>query len=105
MIKKSFYLLLGLSCFHMATANPEAEKVYLIQIVNQLDAMQPLIMAASDAQLPDQRITFHYQQYHDNQGHLHNGLLEDVQAVKAGILEHLHSPAIEPRLVRRLSKS
>ena len=102
MIKKSFYLLLGLSCFHMATANLDTEKVYLTQIVNQLDALQPLIMAASEAQPPDQRVTFHYQQYRDNQGRVHNGLLEDVQAVKAGVVEHLNAPAIEPRSIRPL---
>ena len=102
MIKKSFAFLLGLSCAHLATANPEAEKVYLTQIVNQLDALQPLIIAASGAQSPDQRVTFHYQQYCDKQGRVHNGLLEDVQAVKAGVVEHLNAPAIEPRSIKPL---
>lgn len=55
------------------------EDVYLKQIYNQLDAIQPFIMAAQKAQLKNQRIQFHYTKYKDNQGNWHNGLLEDIQ--------------------------
>lgn len=87
------------------TDNPttsDAEKVYLVQIINQLDAMQPLILAAKNAQLSDKRVQFHYHRYRDNQGKLQNGLLEDVQSIKLGITQYLDQPAIEPRSVQPL---
>jgi RAQPRD family integrative conjugative element protein len=87
------------------TDNPttsDAEKAYLVQIINQLDAMQPLIIAAQNAQLSDKRVQFHYRHYQDSQGKTQNGLLEDVQAIKAGITQYLNQPAIEPRNVQPL---
>lgn len=87
------------------TNNPtttDAEKAYLVQIMNQLDALQPLILAAQKSQLPDKRVQFHYSRYQDNEGNEHNGLLEDVAAIKAGITQYLNQPAIEPRTVQPL---
>ncbi|MCD6047009.1 MAG: hypothetical protein K0S08_656 [Gammaproteobacteria bacterium] len=78
------------------------EKAYLIQIINQLDALQPLILAAQQAQLTDKRVTFHYTHYQDNQGQTHNGLLEDTQSIKAGVIQYLNQPTVEPRVVQPL---
>ena len=77
----------------------DLEKTYLVQIINQLDAMQPFIVSAEQAQLPNKRIQFHYSRYQDNQGQWHAGLLEDIHSIKAGVLEYLHQPTIEPRVV------
>jgi len=77
----------------------ELEKTYLVQIINQLDAIQPVIISAQQAQLANKRIQFHYNRYQDNQGKWHEGLLEDMHSIKAGVLEYLHQPTIEPRVV------
>lgn len=87
------------------TDNPTTnndEKAYLIQIINQLDALKPLILAAQNAQLSDKRVQFHYTRYQDSQGQLHNGLLEDTESVKAGVVQYLNQPTVEPRTVRPL---
>ncbi len=80
----------------------DAESAYLVQVMNQLDAMQPLILAAQKAQLPNKRVKFHYTHYQDSQGKTQNGLLEDVKSIKAGIAQYLNEPAIEPRIVQPL---
>jgi RAQPRD family integrative conjugative element protein len=80
-------------------ASEAQEKIYLTQILNQLDAIQPLAIVANKAQPQNTRIQFHYTRYRDNQGQLHNGLLEDIQAIKAGITQKLNDSAIEPRVV------
>jgi len=80
-------------------ANTVDENVYLKQIVNQLDAVQPLILAAQRAQPKNQRVQFHYEKYKDNHGKLHNGLLEDIQAIKSGINQKLNQVSVEPRQV------
>ena len=79
-------------------ASQAQEKMYLTQILNQLNAMQPLILSAQRAQPANTRIQFHYHRYRDNTGHWHNGLWEDVQAIKTGILEKLNHTSTEPRV-------
>lgn len=78
------------------------EKTYLVQIINQLNALQPLVLSAERAQISNKRIQFHYSQYQDSQGKWHHGLLEDIHSIKTGVLEYLSQPAIEPRVVEPL---
>lgn len=80
-------------------ANENQERIYLVQILNQLNSIQPFIVAAAKEQPKNARIQFHYTRYSDQEGHLHNGLLEDIQAIQAGIKQKLNLPTIEPRIV------
>jgi RAQPRD family integrative conjugative element protein len=94
-------LMIFLACFlpGISLANTLNEDVYLKQILNQLDAVQPLIPAAEKAQPKNERIQFHYTKYKDSQGKTHNGLLEDIQAIKSGINQKLNQVSVEPRQV------
>lgn len=94
----SLFLFLSL-CVTSAYANDAQEKIYLTQILNELDAIQPLILAAQAQQSKNTRTQFHYIHYRDGQGQLHNGLLEDVQAIKSGITQALNQLPMEPRVV------
>jgi RAQPRD family integrative conjugative element protein len=85
-----------------ARADERQETVYLTQILNQLNAIQPFILAAQKAQPTNGRIQFHYMKYRDSKGAWHNGLLEDVNAIKAGITQKLNGPVIEPRVINPL---
>lgn len=80
-------------------AGEREERAYLIQILNQLEAIQPLIIAAKKEQLNNKRVQFHYVKYRDTQDQIHNGLLEDIQAIKKGVEEKLNQIDIEPRAV------
>ncbi len=80
-------------------AGVDQERMYLVQILNQLNAIQPLILKAQKEQPANTRIQFHYSQYKDTHGQLHNGLLEDAQAIKKGIEQALNHTSIEPRTV------
>lgn len=80
-------------------AGVDQERMYLVQILNQLNAIQPLVLKAQKEQPANTRIQFHYSQYKDAHGQLHNGLLEDVQAMKKGIEQALNQTSIEPRTV------
>ena len=59
-------------------------------MINQLDALKPLIIAANKEQEPNARIKFHYTFYRDFNGITHNGLLEDIHEIKKGIQEKLN---------------
>jgi RAQPRD family integrative conjugative element protein len=97
------FLLLGISLAssaHTATSDStEQEHVYLVQLINQLNAMLPIVRAAEKAQPKNQRISFHYSVWHDAKGQKQNGLLEDIQEIKRGIEEKLNAISIEPRAV------
>jgi RAQPRD family integrative conjugative element protein len=77
----------------------EQERIYLVQLDNQINAMLPIIRAAEKAQPKNQRVSFHYTAWRDAQGNLHPGLREDVQAIKKGVEEKLNAVSIEPRIV------
>jgi RAQPRD family integrative conjugative element protein len=82
-----------------ALASPEQERVYLLQVLHQMDAMQSTLRAAQQAQSPADRVQFHYTAYPDAAGHTHHGVLEDLQLIRAGIEEKLSSNALQPRAI------
>ncbi len=79
--------------------NDNKENIYLKQILNQLDAIQPLIIAAEKSQPKNQRIQFHYNKYKDDHGVIHNGLIEDIQTIRSGLNQKLNQISVEPRSV------
>lgn len=91
--------LFSSSCY----ANESDERIYLIQILNQLDAMQPMIIAAQKAEPLNTRIRFHYTKFTDAQGNVRNGLLEDIQSIKQGIEEEINKVPIEPRVIKAIN--
>jgi RAQPRD family integrative conjugative element protein len=88
-------LLIGL--FQSAIASPEQERVYLLQLIHQIDAMKPNLLAAQQEQSKTARVQFHYTLFQDAQGKKHNGIWEDLQAIRAGIKEKIKNKTNEPR--------
>lgn len=98
-IKKYLFILLVILFLTPVFASEQKERIYLIQLLNQLDAMQPIILAAEREQPKNLRIQFHYTKFVDGRGQSHNGLLEDVQAMRKGIEDQLNHERHEPRFV------
>ncbi|HVV68002.1 MAG TPA: RAQPRD family integrative conjugative element protein [Gammaproteobacteria bacterium] len=98
-IKQMLVLMLcGVMTQVFASPQPEdQERSYLVQLVNQLDAMTPLVLAAEREQPQNVRMQFHYTAWRDSKGQLHNGLLEDIKTIKAGIRQKLDQTPVEPR--------
>lgn len=77
-------------------AGDKQERMYLIQLINQIEAMKPLVIAAENEQVKNLRIQFHYTSYQDNSGKLHSGLLDDINEIEKGIREKLSQTSTEP---------
>lgn len=91
---------LGLSlAASVAFASPELERVYLLQMKHQIEAIKTTLIAAKKEQNPEARVVFHYTSYRDAKGLWHNGLLEDLEQMETGIQEKLEGVSIEPRTV------
>jgi RAQPRD family integrative conjugative element protein len=80
-----------------AIASEANERIYLLQMMNQLEAMKPLLIAAAKEQNKNSRLQFHYMAYRDFNGKLQNGLLEDINEIKNGIQDKLNDSGNEPR--------
>ncbi len=83
-------------------ATEQAERIYLTQLVNQLDAMKPLIIAASKQQPKMDRVLFRYVAYRDANQTWHPGLLDQINHIQQSIqfkLDHaLSEPALLPSM-------
>jgi RAQPRD family integrative conjugative element protein len=94
--------LIGLLTFlslPVAMASPEQERVYDLQLLHQIDAIELTVLAAQKEHSFDTRLQFHYTAFRDQEGKLHNGVLEDLRLIRAGIAEHLSEKIREPRIV------
>lgn len=86
-----------------ALASEETERVYLIQIVNQLHAAKSLIVAADREQPKHLRMQFHYSHFQDANGQHHNGLMDDINLIESGIREKLEHTPSAPHLIKPIS--
>jgi hypothetical protein len=77
-------------------ASERQEHIYLTQIVNQLDAIKPLIQAASRVQPKTHRRLFHYTAWQDAKNKWHPGLLDDLNQIESRIEKKLNH--VEPAL-------
>jgi RAQPRD family integrative conjugative element protein len=74
----------------------------LVQIVNQLNAITPLIEKAKHYQSKNTRVQLHLTKFKGSDGNIHNGLSEDISEIKKGIVAYLNKPTIEPRTIKPL---
>lgn len=84
-------------------ASSQIESEYLIQVLNQLESLKPLIVAAAKEQPKNNRFHFHYFSYQDSLGTKHNGLLEDINEIEQGIKERLNTIPSEPHIFKQIS--
>ncbi len=82
-----------------ADTNADTESVYLTQILNQLNAIKPLIVTASKVEPASNRIQFHCTSFKTIDGVTHPGLLDDINQIEAGITDQLNHVALEPRVL------
>ena len=69
-----------------AVADADGERAALARIVHELQAIDPLIAAATSQANPDARVRFQY-----------NWLRQDLHRIRIGIQEHIDTPRSEPR--------
>lgn len=81
-------------------ASDEQEHEYLVQIINQLEAIKPEIIAAEKQQPKENRVKFHYMSYRDSSGKVRNGLLEDINVIESGVKEKLATVTITQHYVQ-----
>ena len=101
-IKKSFVMSIAIGAFCLSSplfADTAQMNETLVRLVNQLDAMLPLIDEAEREQPMNERFTFHYSSFEGSDGKQHEGLREDVMSMKAALIAQINQPVIDPNTV------
>lgn len=103
MVKHLVVLMVMLGvCINVSADNQKHFNETLVQIINQLNAIKPLIEKARIYQNKNKRVQLHLTSFKGVDGQPHNGLSEDLNEIKQGIVAYLNKPAIEPKKIMPL---
>ncbi|MBA2710129.1 MAG: hypothetical protein H0U57_06020 [Tatlockia sp.] len=99
-------LMMGLFLV-MATSLASAEEVALnstlVRVINQINAVFPLLDEAKDEVLPTSRIKLHIDSFEGQDGLSHPGVRDDLLAIRNALIAYINKPAIEPKTVKPLA--
>lgn len=100
----SFVFMLCMGCFSGAAFSSEAElNRTLIRVINQINAILPLLDEAAGEVEPDSRITLHVDAFIGSDGKKHSGVRDDLLAIRNSLIDFINKPAVSPKTVKPLA--
>lgn len=104
MLSMASLLALGvffsLSSIHADQAQMQAQ---LVQVIEQLQQIKPLIAAAYAEEPVNLRDQVHLKAFIGSDGQMHNGVSEDLDQLQAGIEQIINQPQIDPKTYAPIS--
>lgn len=73
-------------------------KTTLVKIVNQLEAIKPLIEQAKQEQPANSRIKVHFDSWIGADGQVHNGLRQDIDTIQQALIHAINQTQVDPRV-------
>lgn len=101
MKKMLLVLLLGLPL--LSYAQEEALNQSLVRIINQLNAILPLLDEAKEEIEPNARIQLHIENFEGADGKNHPGLRSEILTIRNALIDYINTPAIEPKTIKPLA--
>ena len=98
-LTKSALLLGVLSMSQGAMATDELFREQLLRIINQLNAIKPVIREAQRYQVQNAPVKLHLKAFEGADNKTHNGVDEDIELIKKGLIAYLNRPVIAPKKV------
>ena len=85
--RKLFLLSVALLCVVSGSvyADTAQMKTTLVKMVNQLEAIKPLINQAKEEQTENPRIKVHFDSWVGPNGQTHDGLRQDIEAIQQAL--------------------
>lgn len=83
-------------------AGDEALNQTLVRIINQINAITPLLDEAKGEIAPNARITLHIDAFEGTDGQRHAGLRDDLMSIRNALIEYINQPAIAPKTIQPL---
>lgn len=100
---KRLLLILILSLPLASHASEEALNQTLVRVINQINAVMPLLDEAQNEIEPNTRIQLHIESFEGADGKTHAGLRNDLLAIRNALIDYINKPAIEPKTIKPLS--
>lgn len=101
---KRFFLLLMITLTSFtAHANDEALNQTVVRIINQINAVMPLLDEAQTELEPNARITLHIEAFEGADGKEHAGLRGDLLSIRNALIEYINKPVIAPKTIAPLA--
>lgn len=95
-------LILSLPCFS-TYAGEETLNQTLVRVINQMNAIMPLLDEAQTEIEPNTRIQLHIESFEGLDGKIHPGLRNDLLIIRNALIDYINKPAIEPKTIKPLS--
>ena len=75
----------------------------LVRVINQMNAILPLLDEAEDEIEPNARIQLHIAAFDGSDGTKHPGVRDDLKSMRNALIDYINKPAIEPKMVKPLA--
>lgn len=98
-LKRLAVLLLTAGVSHSVFAVNELLDEQLVRIINQLNAIKPIIKEAERYQSDKEPVKLHLKAFKGADDKMHNGVSEDIDLIKKGLIAYLNKPAVAPKKV------
>lgn len=99
---KMLVALLFWSVTFIAHADEAALNQTLVRIIQQINALMPLLDEAQTEIPPNTRITLHIDSFEGEDGNMHLGLRDDLLSIRTALIEYINQPALEPKTIEPL---
>ncbi|HAT6977319.1 TPA: hypothetical protein JAN54_03400 [Legionella pneumophila] len=100
-MKRILCLTLMIISLQCSANNPDLNET-LVRIINQINAIMPLLDEAQTQITPNARIQLQIEGFEDLQGQHHAGLREDLLNIRNGLIDYINQPIIAPRKIKPL---
>lgn len=101
---KRFFLLLMVALTNVtAHASDEALNQTLVRVINQINAVMPLLDEAKAQVEPNARITLHIDAFEGADGKPHEGLRDDLLSIRNALIDYINKPVIAPKTIQPLA--
>ncbi|HAT8742773.1 TPA: RAQPRD family integrative conjugative element protein [Legionella pneumophila] len=100
-MKRLLCLTLMILSLNSWANNPDLNET-LVRIINQINAIMPLLDEAQTQLTPNTRIQLQIEGFEDAQGQHHAGVREDLLNIRNGLIDYINQPIIAPRKIKPL---
>ncbi|HAU0843143.1 TPA: hypothetical protein RJX18_000204 [Legionella pneumophila] len=100
-MKRLLYLALMITSLNSWANNPDLNET-LVRVINQINAIMPLLDEAQTQLTPNPRIQLQIEGFEDAQGQHHAGVREDLLNIRNGLIDYINQPIIAPRKIKPL---
>lgn len=76
-------------------ASDSAFRAKLVEEINQIDAAVYVAQQARDLQGEASNTVFHFELWHDDNGVIHQGLIDDLKTIRRGISQYLQPDSLD----------